>query len=289
MNAIGIDVGGTKCLAVRVDGDGRVIDEFVTASPVAGDIVSTLVDIVGRFPGATSVGVGMPGAVSRDGVVAFAPHLPLVRDMELRDELQGRLGIEVEIDNDATCATIAEWKHGAGAGCSDMVMVTLGTGIGGGIVTGGRVLRGAHGYAGEFGHDVVQRDGHPCPCGRRGCWEQYASGTGLARLSGASSGEAAFDAFLAGEPGAVAGVEEFVDWVVIGLVNLLNTCDPELFVLGGGLGSRRELLPLVRRRLSESMPGYGHRPAPRVEVAQLGPRAGAVGAAMLSSMRRNAE
>lgn len=230
----------------------------------------------------------MPGAVSRDGVVAFAPHLPLVRDVALRDELQNRLGIDVEIDNDATCATIAEWKFGAAVGCDDVVVVTLGTGIGGGIVAGGRVLRGAHGYAGEFGHDVVQRDGHPCPCGRRGCWEQYASGTGLARLVGASSGEAAFTAFLAGEPAAVAGVREFVDWVVIGLVNLLNTCDPEMFVLGGGLGSRQELLPPVRRRLSESMPGHGHRPAPRVEVARLGPHAGAIGAAMLRSVRRNA-
>ena len=288
MSAIGIDVGGTKCLAVMVDDADHVIDEFLTASPVTGDIVSALVDVVARFPGATSLGVGMPGAVSRDGVVAFAPHLPEVRDLALRDELEERLGIAVELDNDATCATIAEGKHGAAVGCDDFVMVTLGTGIGGGIVAGGNVVRGAHGYAGEFGHDIVQRGGHPCPCGRRGCWEQYASGTGLARLVGASSGEAAFDAYVAGEPTAVAGVEEFVDWVVIGLVNLLNTCDPELFVLGGGLGSRRELLPLVRRRLSESLPGHGQRPVPRVETARLGPRAGAIGAAMLSSVRRNA-
>lgn len=285
MSAIGIDVGGTKCLAVRVDASGRVLDEFVVPSPVGGGIVDALVDIVARFPVAGCVGVGMPGIVSRDGLVAFAPHLPEVRDMPLRDELQQRLGVPVAVDNDATCAAIAEWTTGAGQGCNDLVAVTLGTGIGGGIVSGGRVLRGAHGYAGEFGHDTVQRNGHPCPCGRRGCWEQYASGSGLARLAGTATGEEAFEAYVSGEPGAVAAMEEFVDWVVVGLVNLLNTCDPELFVLGGGVGSRPELLPLVRRRLAESMPGHGHRPAPRVEVAQLGPRAGAIGAAMLSSAR----
>lgn len=283
MSAIGIDVGGTKCLAVRIDGAGRAVEEHVVASPVGGGIVPFLVDIVGRFPGVTSVGVGMPGIVSRDGVVAFAPHLPEVRDMALRDDLGARLGLPVAVDNDATCAALAEWKSGAGVGCDDLVMVTLGTGIGGGIVSGGRVIRGAHGYAGEFGHDTVQRGGHPCPCGRRGCWEQYASGSGLARLAGTADGEAAFDAFVAGDADAAAAVEEFVDWVAIGLVNLLNTCDPDLFVLGGGLGSRLELLPLVRRRLVESMPGHGHRVAPRVEVARLGPRAGAIGAAMLFS------
>lgn len=283
MSAIGIDIGGTKCLAVRVDDAGRVIDECVTPSPVTGDVVSALVDVVARFPGATSVGVGMPGAVSYDGIVAFAPHLPEVRDLELRDLLQERLGLPVRIDNDATCAAIAEWKCGAGAGFDDLVMVTLGTGIGGGIVSGGRVLRGAHGYAGEFGHDVVQRGGHPCPCGRRGCWEQYASGTGLARLAGTRTGESAFDAYLAGDPVAGDAVVEFVDWLTIGLVNLLNTCDPALFVLGGGLGSRRELLPLVRQRLAESLPGHGARPVPLVDVAQLGAHAGAVGAAMLRS------
>jgi glucokinase len=285
VSAIGIDVGGTKCLAVKVDEAGHVLDELVTPSPVAGGILSTLIDIVARFPDVTSVGVGMPGAVSSDGVVAFAPHLPEVRDMHLRAELQQRLGLPVSVDNDATCAAIAEWKTGAGVGCDDLVMVTLGTGIGGGIIAGGRVLRGAHGYAGEFGHDTVQRDGHPCPCGRRGCWEQYASGTGLARLAGTGSGEEAFDAFVSGDTTAIAAMGEFVDWVVLGLVNVLNTCDPELFVLGGGLGSRPELLPLVRSRLAEAMPGHGHRRAPRVEAARLGPRAGALGAAMLCNLR----
>jgi len=285
VSAIGIDVGGTKCLAVQVDAAGRVLHEHVVASPVGGGLLPTLVDIVARFPEVTSVGVGMPGAVSHDGVVAFAPHLPEVRDMALREELQARLGVPVLVDNDATCAAVAEWKTGAGVGCADLVMVTLGTGIGGGIISGGRVLRGAHGYAGEFGHDTVQRDGHPCPCGRRGCWEQYASGTGLARLAQTESGEAAFDAFVAGDPTAVAAMEDFVDWVVLGLVNLLNTCDPELFVLGGGVGSRAELLSLVRGRLAESMPGHGRRPAPRVAVARLGPRAGAIGAAMLDGLR----
>lgn len=284
MTSVGIDVGGTKCLAVGIDRNGMVVGEHVVPSPKEGGIVGTLVGLVRRFSGVERVGVGMPGLVSPDGQVAFAPHLPEVRNMPLRKELESLLGVPVAVDNDATCAAVAEWKSGAGVGCDNMIMVTVGTGIGGGIISDGRVLRGAHGYAGEFGHDTVVRSGHPCPCGRSGCWEQYASGSGLARLAGATSGEEALQRFVDGDSSAAAAVSEFVDWVVIGLVNLINTCDPECFVLGGGVGSRRELLPLVREHLAVSMPAHGLRPVPRVERARLGHRAGAIGAALLAEL-----
>ncbi len=158
------------------------------------------------------------------------------------------------VTNDATCAALAEWRFGAGRGVDDMVMVTLGTGIGGGVVAGGRLIVGANGFAGEFGHMVVDPDGPPCPCGRRGCWERYASGSGLAQLARAAAvggrlrrvvevaggdagmvrGEHVQAAAREGDPGAVAVVDEFARWVALGLVNLTNALDPARFVLGGG-------------------------------------------------------
>ena len=171
------------------------------------------------------------------------------------------------VDNDATCATLAEWQAGAAQGFDDVVLVTLGTGIGGGIVAGGAIQRGAHGFAGELGHMVVDPDGPPCPCGRRGCWERYASGAGLAMLARRAAadgrlaaavaaagsiealrGEDVRAAALDGDDEASAVVDEFARWVALGLVNLTNLVDPAILVLGGGLAATPELyLPPVQR------------------------------------------
>ena len=129
------------------------------------------------------LGVGAAGLVTRDGVLRAGPNLPGITELPLRDELADRLGRDVMVDNDATCASYAEWQLGAGRGAHDLALVTLGTGIGAGFVVGGELQRGAHGFAGEPGHMVVDPNGRLCVCGQRGCWERYASGSGLADVA----------------------------------------------------------------------------------------------------------
>ncbi|MFZ9040573.1 MAG: ROK family protein, partial [Ilumatobacteraceae bacterium] len=202
----------------------------------------------------------------------------------------------------ARCAAAAEGLCGAGTGATDMVLVTLGTGIGGGLVAGGRLQRGKHGFAGEYGHMVVDPDGPPCPCGRRGCWERYASGSGLARLAREAAvgrrvnrvldiaggdpeavrGEMVMQAAREGDPDALAVIDDFGRWVALGLVNLTNTLDPEMFVLGGGLAAGADLyLDPIRKWFRELIYQPELRPMPAVAFAEWGERAGAVGAALL--------
>ena len=179
----GIDVGGTKCLAVVVDDSGDVVAHERVPTPVADELADTLVRLLASLGGFDTVGVGVPGLITPQGVIRSSPNLSSAVELPLGELLRSRLSVPVVIDNDATAAAYGEWSVGAGQGSSDMWMVTLGTGIGGGLVAGGQVQRGAHGFAGEIGHIVVEIDGQPCPCGLRGCWERYASGSALSRLA----------------------------------------------------------------------------------------------------------
>lgn len=304
MRRAGIDVGGTKFLGVVLDGSGAILHEVRKPTPVGPvALIEQLVEVANALAPWDSLGLGMPGLVTRTGVVRSSPHLPDVTDFEVEAELSTRLGREVSVDNDATCAAVAEWKVGAGRGADDLVMVTLGTGIGGGIVANGQLVRGRNGFAGEFGHMVVDPDGLECPCGRRGCWERYAAGTGLAQLarSAAHTGRASRILALAGgsveairgehvqqaaregDSDALAVVESFGRWVAIGLVNLANTLDPAMFVLGGGVASSPELyIGSITRWFEALLYAPGHRPHPVLTIAELGERAGAVGAALLA-------
>src|SRR4051794_4003489 len=187
--AAGVDVGGTKILGIAVDDEGRRVGQEVRRPTPHGSealfdamvgVLSELRAHVGDFD---AVGVGIPGLVDRNGRLALGPNLPGITDVSIRDELQARIRLPVAVDNDATCATWAEVQLGAAHGATEAFMVTLGTGIGGGVVTGGVLQRGAHGFGGEPGHMVVDPVGPPCPCGRRGCWERFASGSGLGRLA----------------------------------------------------------------------------------------------------------
>ena len=184
---VGIDVGGTKALGVALDRSGAIAQQVQRPTPRGAEsldpLVDTLVDLADELGVDGSLGVGVPGLVTRDGVLRAAPNLDGVADFAVATLVGERLGHPVSVDNDATCATVAEWQLGAGQGANDLILVTLGTGIGGGLVADGVLHRGRNGFAGEFGHMVVNPNGPRCPCGRQGCWERYASGSGLAMLA----------------------------------------------------------------------------------------------------------
>ena len=285
--------------------EGAVVEERRIPTPVGEaavlDALAQLVTTV-QGGGLEGVGVGVPGLVDRAGVLRFAPNLPGVHDLAIKAELEARLGVEVRIDNDATCAAWGERQLGAAKGYDDVLLATLGTGIGGGIVAGGRLLRGANGFAGEIGHMVVDPDGPECPCGQRGCWERFASGGGLGRLGQQAAlegrapavvdlaggdpaqvrGEHVTAAAAAGDVEAQAVLVDFAWWVALGLANLANVFDPQAFVLGGGLVEVGELLlGPVRGAFAGLLTGAAHRPDVVIVPATLGEHAGAIGAACL--------
>jgi glucokinase len=303
--SIGIDLGGTKCLGVAVDDSGRVVAEHRVATPDGPDaILDLLEEVVRALGGGERIGVGVPGLVDRDGVLRFAPNLPGVVELDVRGELLKRFpDAVVRVDNDATCATWGEKRVGAGRNLDWMVMITLGTGIGGGVVTDGKLERGAHGYAGEFGHMVVAPEGEGCVCGQQGCWEFFASGRALGRfareaaaegraervleLAGGDAdrvrGEHVTQAFDEGDEWAGEILRRVAWWLGVGLVNLAMAFDPQAFVIGGGLGAAGEpLLGPARTTLRELLAGVPHRTPPDVVLAELGEHAGAVGAALLA-------
>lgn len=278
----GIDVGGTKCLGVVVNEHGVVQASVRKPTPPANELVDCLIEIVQELGAHESLGVGVPGLVTPDGVIRASPNLKGVIELPLRAQLESRLGERVWVDNDATSACLAEWQYGAARGCSDVWMVTLGTGIGGGFISGGVLQHGAHGYAGEIGHMVVDPDGPLCPCGRRGCWERYASGTGLAYLAGGEPGESVIARAMSGESDALEVLSEYAKWIALGLVNITNITDPSCIVLGGGLATSSEIvMPAVRRWFSEILYSAAHRVHPELRPAELGEQAGAIGAALL--------
>jgi glucokinase len=282
VNHVGIDVGGTKCHGVLIDADGALIAELRYPTPHSDDLIDLLESMFRELGGETTLGIGVPGLISHDGVIHASPNLVGARDVPVGPALRQRTGIAVHVENDATSAAFAEWRVGAAAGTQDALMVTLGTGIGGGIVMGGQLHRGAHGFAGEIGHMVVERNGVKCPCGLHGCWERYASGSALRHLSGGMTGEEVFRNFYDGDDVAKAVVNEFAQWIAVGLASLTNICDPEVIVLGGGVvESFRGDLSLVEGYLSQSLYSSAARPHPRLCAATLGERAGAIGAALL--------
>ena len=279
----GIDVGGTKCLGVALDSRGEVVDEHRVATPsVADRLLDVLTELAERFAPIASLGVGVPGLVDRAGVLHAAPNLGAAAGLAVGPMLGERLGMAVRVDNDATCAAVAEWRAGAGRGHDDVVMVTLGTGIGGGVIAGGELQRGTNGFAGEIGHMVVDPAGPPCPCGRRGCWERYASGSGLGWLAGARRGEEVVDEARMGSAEALAVIERYAWWIALGLANLTNMLDPAVIVIGGGLVSAADVLdePL-RRAFAELLYAPSRRSHPELHFAELGEHAGAIGAAYL--------
>ena len=316
----GIDIGGTKVLGVALNHGDRTVAEARVGTPRgtgridAGDVADAVAAVAAELtaalatspsgpPGAAPpVGVGAPGMVDRSGHLRFAPNLPEAHGLDWSALIGARLGgHRVLIENDANFAVLAEHRLGAARGYRDVLMVTLGTGIGGGIVIDGRVEVGSAGFAGEIGHMVVDPAGPPCPCGRRGCWERFASGAGLgvrareAALAGrlgqvvkiaggdpeSVRGEDVSAAAAAGDPEARRVIEEVGWWLGFGLANLACVLDPECFVLGGGLVHAGDpLLDSARAAFTELVEGGTRRPLAVIVPAAFDERAGAVGAAL---------
>jgi glucokinase len=319
----GIDIGGTKVLGIALSRSDEIVADAREATPkgtrnivgshVAEAVARVVADLdvklgVAPATGPTPVtapvpvGVGAPGMVDRRGRLCFAPNLPQAQGVDwnelIGDQLPGRT---VLIENDANLAVLAEHRIGAAVGHDHVVMVTLGTGIGGGLVVDRRVQVGAAGFAGEIGHMVVDPAGPPCPCGRRGCWERFASGAGLGmlareaalagrlgevvRLAGGDAetvrGEDVSAAAAAGDPAAQQVIREVGGWIGFGLANLAALLDPACFVLGGGVVEAGDLLiASARAAYAELVEGGDRRPAAVIVPAAFGERAGAVGGAL---------
>lgn len=315
----GLDLGGTKLLGVVVDPTaegGALLEQRIPTPAGTEAVTAALVDLAGALIGrakaelgrnVVAVGLGAPGLVDRSGTLRYGPNLPGVIDVAFGDVLAARLGLSTTVDNDATCAVWGEHERGAAKGRNHSVLITLGTGIGAGFTVKGEVLRGAHGFAGEPGHMVVDPSGPLCPCGRRGCWERYASGSGLGRLAREAAhagfarrvvelaggdpedvrGEHVTRAAQEGDEQAIDVVRRFAWWVALGVANLVNILDSEIVVIGGGLAEAGELLLApTRDAYRELVLASEHRPDVPIVVAQLGERAGAIGAALLAAARR---
>lgn len=283
MNWIGIDVGGTKCLGVAINNSGEVLNEIRRPTPHADQLVDLLWEMYQELGEGKSLGIGVPGLISEQGVIRASPNMQGAFNIEVGPQLRKRIGNGVIVDNDATMAAFGEWQLGAARGATNALIVTLGTGIGGGLVMGGQLQRGAHSFAGEIGHMTVERNGLQCPCGRLGCWERYASGSGLTSLSGGLTGEELFEQFNNGDSNAAKVIDEFIDWIVVGLASLTNICDPDVIVLGGGIiASLDTHFDRVRKGFGEALYSSKWRPHPRVEPAHLGEYAGAIGSALFA-------
>lgn len=302
---IGVDLGGTHVRVAVVDRDGTIVDERRGDAPHGGDavleaVVTLVAGIRADHPDTGAVGVGVAALVDFDGTARYAPNIAGLRNTPIQQALAARLDVPVVVDNDANVAAWGEVMHGAAHGAGNALLITLGTGIGGGIILDGQVLRGAAGFAGEVGHFQIDPDGPQCACGERGHWEAYASGTALGRqgrdaarsgsapnvlaraggdvesVTGVHVGDAARDGAL----DALGILRTYGDYVAIGLAGLANILDPEVIVISGGLVDLGEvLLDPMRESFGRRIEGQDYRPEIPVVPAALGSDAGVVGAA----------
>jgi glucokinase len=299
---IGIDIGGTKVFIVRVT-DGEVAAEVRTETAADAPLTPEIYAVIRELwsPDVVAVGAGVAGLVDADrGLFVWGPHVSGT-GIPVRADLEEALGVPAVVDNDANMAAWGELKAGAGRGFSDMLLVTLGTGIGGAIVIDGEIHRGT-GFAGEWGHMLFDPGGLPCDCGKLGCWETVASGPALSRIArnhvaqnplgslavrlkdGQIDGEAVTAAADDGDESARGLTAQVGGAFGLGLCNLIAILDPEIIVVGGGLGSVGEsLLGPARRVVTDALHGGSYRQHPPIVTAELGSKANAIGAALLAS------
>jgi glucokinase len=308
--ACGIDVGGTKIAGCVVDAEGKILEQTRVESPATSTeaIENAIEELVGKLRRnheIRSVGVGAAGFVDHDrAVVMFAPTRAW-RDEDLKADLEGRLDLPVVVENDANAAAWGEFEYGAGRDVDDLLLVTVGTGVGGGIVLDGELYRGAFGVAAEIGHIRVERNGRQCGCGNHGCLEQYGSGTALVRdareaiVGGSLLGKDLLDR-AGGDPDKITGpmiseaaaegdrfaLEQLAtlgQWLGEGIGSLAAVLDPAVAVIGGGVSEAGDLLlDPIRATFRHNLTGRGYRPELEIRKAILGNTAGMIGAADLA-------
>ena len=318
MYTIGIDLGGTNIVASGVDDDYNIIgtSKTPTNSPRSADeIFDDIADVCEeavKAAGLTmedidSVGMGTPGTVNQDGVIEFANNLAF-NNVPARTMLAKRINKPEEkvfIENDANCAALGEAYAGCGNGAKDFVAVTLGTGVGSGVIIGGKIVNGVNYAGGECGHMVIVVDGEQCSCGRKGCWEAYASATALIRQTkkameeypdslmhklakeeGKVSGRTAFDAMRLGDIAGIKVVDDYIKYVACGLINIVNALQPEIICIGGGICNEGETLMKPLRRFVQSERYSIHsKIQTKIVKAELGNDAGVIGAALLGKVK----
>jgi glucokinase len=319
MKYVGIDIGGTNLKAGLIDEFGNIlVTRKMKVAGGGGDAESvawTLVQLTQDLATAGnisldqigSVGVGVPGVVEvHSGSIVYTCNLPL-RNLPLRKLFHRYLNLPLYVENDANCAALAEYHIGAGRASKRFVTVTLGTGIGAGIIHNGKIYHGSNGMAGEVGHMAIVHDGELCNCGRRGCWERYASATALKRMTqhaaeehpesilhrvvqengGQASGQSAFIAQRLGDPVGTAVCDEYISYLGMGLVNIINIFQPDTLAIGGGVSNESDeqlLFPIRKIAVHESIPCNRDKMT-RIVKAELGNNAGLIGAALLGKKR----
>ena len=306
---IGVDVGGTKIAAGVVDETGAILARTRVPTPAdpqwaVGAIADAVKELRAEY-NVTAVGVGAPGYIDRDrSTVIMAPNINWENE-PLKARIEDLVNLPTVIENDANAAAWGEFRFGAAVAHEDMIMITVGTGIGGGIVIDGRMYRGSFGSAGEIGHLNMVPDGLPCGCGSKGCWEQYASGRALRRygreraasepvggkrllelnegIADTITGSQITQAADEGDPLALEVYDELADWLGRGMADLASLFDPAVFVLGGGVSdSGALLLDPVAKAFEKYLIGGVHRPRADVVLATLGSAAGIAGAGDLA-------
>ena len=317
MYRIGIDLGGTNIAAGLVNENYQIVRKDSVPTNAQRDPALIVDDIAMLckkvcadegldLSAIEAIGIASPGIANHDdGVVEYANNLPF-RKFPICAMLRERTGVQnVHVENDANAAAWGEAVAGAAKGTKKSVMITLGTGVGGGIIIDGKVFSGFNFAGGELGHTVIEKDGAPCSCGRKGCWEAYSSATALIRMTrekleecraagretliekmvaekGKVSGKTAFDAMRAGDEAGREVVDKYLSYLAVGLGNMINIFQPEVISLGGGVSNEREnllkpLIPLIRKEQ------YGGDlvPLTKICIAELGNDAGIIGAAFL--------
>ena len=309
---IGVDIGGTKIAAGVVDEQGKILERVKLATPKdSANVAATIaeaVNTVRQGREVEAVGLGAAGFVSADrATVLFAANMSW-RNEPLRDRIEGLVDLPVVVENDANVAAWGEARFGAGAGQDNVVLLTIGTGVGGGVIIGGRLLRGHFGIGAELGHYRAVPDGLPCGCGQHGCIEQYASGSALTRIVKANAareperakillglgdgtpggivGSHITVAARDGDPVALEGFTEVATWIGQAMADMTAILDPGVFILGGGVSEAGEILAApAREAYVRKAPATGQRPLADVVIATLGPDAGIIGAADLARDR----
>ena len=305
MNAIGVDVGGTKIAAGVVTPEGEVLNEvrYPSSGPTER-LLSSIARAINDAKDGYEVGgvcLAAPGNIlATENKVIFSPNLHTIEGVDLKKEMQRRTGFDITLENDANAAAWGEFRFGAGAAYDHLVFITLGTGVGGGVITHGVLMRGAQGAGGELGHMTIQATGPRCGCGNRGCLEALASGTAIQRRArevaaeepNSALGRLAIERRILGEDvtrlaqegdgAALSVLEEAGLWLGIGLAGFVNIFNPEVVAIGGGVSRAGDLILTATRREVQLRARSPARDLAKIKEATLGPESGVLGAAALA-------